>query len=255
MLKGIRRKIADKAPDAAIPVADLSSRQMRQPQHVKEQGDEHVKAARHADAERCYRQVAESDAHYPGALVNLGFVLREQGRTDEAREVLERAVRIAAEDADSHYLLASILEATGPRDAEISHLQKAIHLRPDFEFARRQLIIALSKSDRLAEAAKLCEESTAILPNSGELHFYRSNLYLIAGEKAQAIASWKQALVLNPGLIAAQQSLSRLLFDPEQLERAEVSYRRGIELTPGMFGPSHRLGLVLSQMNRAAEAI
>src|ERR1700678_2610299 len=153
MLKWIRRKIADKAPDAAIPVADLASRQMRQPQHVKEQGDEHVKAGRHA----------------------------------EAREVLERAVRIAAEDADSHYLLASILEATGPRDAEISHLQKAIHLRPDFEFARRQLIIALFKSDRCAEAAKLCEESMAILPESGELHFYRSNLYLHAGETAPAI--------------------------------------------------------------------
>ena len=255
MLKWIRRKIADKAPDAAIPVADLASRQMRQPQHVKEQGDEHVKAGRHADAERCYRQVAESDAHYPGALVNLGFVLREQGRTDEAREVLERAVRIAAEDADSHYLLASILEATGPRDAEISHLQKAIHLRPDFEFARRQLIIALFKSDRCAEAARLCEESMAILPESGELHFYRSNLYLHAGETAPAIESCKRALALNPGLITAQQSLSRLLLDTEQFEQAEASYRREIELTPKHFGPYHQLGVVLNRMAKHAEAI
>jgi protein O-GlcNAc transferase len=255
MLKWITRKIADKASDAAIPAADLASQQMRHPQTVKRQGDEHTKAGRYADAERCYRQVMESDADYRGAIVMLGFVLREQGCTNEAREVLERAVRIAPDDADSHYLLGSILESTGPREAEISHLQKAVDLRPDFEFARRQLIIALSKSDRLAEAAKLCEESTAILPNSGELHFYRSNLYLIAGEKAQAIASCKQALVLNPGLIAAQQSLSRLLFDTEQLEQAEVSYRREIELTPGMFGPYHQLGVVLSQMNRPAEAI
>jgi hypothetical protein len=43
----------------------------------------------------------ESSAQYPGALVNLGFAGREQGRINEAREVLERAVRIAAEDADS----------------------------------------------------------------------------------------------------------------------------------------------------------
>jgi predicted SAM-dependent methyltransferase len=127
------------------------------PQTAKERGDEHLKAGRYVDAERLYRQVMESTAQYPGALVNLGFVLREQGRINEAREVLERAVRVAAEDADSHYLLSSVLETTGPRDAEISHLQMAIHLRPDFELARRQLITALLKSGRLAEAAKLRE--------------------------------------------------------------------------------------------------
>src|SRR5882762_523403 len=166
MLNWIKSKIAAKAPDAATPIADPASRRVRQPQTVKEQGDEHLKAGRYADAERCYRQVMESDAHYPAALVNLGFVLREQRRTDEARDVLERAVRIAAEDADSHYLLGSILETTGPRDAEVSHLQKAIDLRPDFELARRQLIAALLRSGRFPEATKFCEESLAILPDS-----------------------------------------------------------------------------------------
>jgi protein O-GlcNAc transferase len=255
MLKWIKRKIADKAPDAAIPVADPASRQMRQPQTAKRQGDEHVKAGRYADAEDCYRQVRESDTDYPGTLVMLGFVLREQGRTLEAREVLERAVHVAAEDADGHYLLGSILEATGPRDAEISHLQRAIDLRPNFELARRQLIIALFKSDRRAEATKLCEESMALLPDSGELHFYRSNLYLHTREKALAIASCRRALSLNPGLIAAQQSLSRILFDTEQFEQAELSYRREIELTPEHFGPYHQLGVVLNRMARHAEAI
>jgi protein O-GlcNAc transferase len=255
MLNWIRGKIAGKAPDAAIPVADPASRQVRPARTVKEQGDEHLKAGRYGDAERCYRQVMESDAQYPPALINLGFVLREQGRIHEAREVLERAVRIAAEDADSHYLLGSILETTGPRDAEVSHLQKAIDLRPDFELARRQLITALFKSGRFPEAVKLCEESLAILPDSAELHFCRSNLYLRADEKALAIASCERALALNPVLLEAQQSLSRLLLDTEQLEQAEASYRREIELTPEHFGPHHQLGVVLSRTARHAGAI
>src|ERR1700735_3203759 len=178
MLNWIKRTIAAKPANAASPIAAPDSAQIRQPQTVKEQGDEHLKAGRYADAERCYRQVMESDGHYPAALINLGFVLREQGRTGEAREVLENAIHIAAEDADSHYLLASILETTGPRDAEVSHLQRAIDLRPDFELARQQLITALVKLGRLAEAAKVCDESIAILPGSAELHFERSNLYL-----------------------------------------------------------------------------
>ncbi len=255
MLNWLKRKIADKAPDPATPVADPALLQVRHPQSVKGQGDEHLKAGRYADAERCYRQVMESDAHYPAAIVNLGYVLREQGRTNEAREVLERAVRIAAEDADSHYLLGSILETTGPRGAEVSHLQKAIDLRPDCELARRQLITALFKSDRFPEATKLCEESLAILPDSAELHFYRSTLHLQADEKALAIASCERALALNPALLAAQQSLSRLLLDTEQLEQAEASYRREIELTPQHFGPHHQLGVVLNRMARHVGAI
>jgi protein O-GlcNAc transferase len=255
MLNWIKRKTAAKAPDAATPVADAASRQASHSQTVKAQGDEHLKAGRYADAERCYRRVMESDANHPAALVNLGFVLREQGRTNEARDVLERAVRIAAEDADSHYLLASILETTGPREAEVLHLRKAIELRPDFEQACHQLISALTKSARFAEAAQLCEESIAILPDSAELHFCRSGLHLRSDEKTLAIASCRRALALNPAMLEAQQSLSRILLDSEQFEQAEASYRREIELTPEHYGPHHQLGVVLYLMRRYAEAI
>jgi predicted O-linked N-acetylglucosamine transferase (SPINDLY family) len=255
LLKWIKGKVGSKAPDARLAGADLARRQSRQPQTLKGEGDEHVKAGRYTDAERCYRQVMESDAQYPGARIMLGFVLSEQGRTDEAREVLERAVRIAAEDADGHYLLGSILGSTGPRDLEISHLQKAIDLRPDFELARRRLIVALLNADRPAEATELCEESIAALPPSAELHLCRSNLYQHEDERALAIESCRRALSIDPALIAAQQRLSRLLLDDEQFEQAEVSYRREIELTPEHFGPHHMLGVVLSRMGRHAEAI
>ena len=255
MLKWLRNKIGREASGAAIPIADLVSRETRPAHASKRQGDDHAKAGHYADAEHCYRQVTESDADYPGALVMLGFVLREQGRVSEAREVLEHAVRIASEDADSHYLLGSILEAAGSRDSEIFHLRRAIELRPDFELARRQLIAALLRSDRLAEATQLCEESLAILPNSSELHFYRSNLYERVGDKASAIASCERALALNPAFIAAQRRLSRLLFDTEQFERAEVSYRREMELTPEHFGPRHQLGVMFIRTGRYVEAI
>jgi tetratricopeptide (TPR) repeat protein len=158
MLNWFKRKTADRTPGA---------------QTVKRQGDEHVKAGRYADAERCYREVSESDVQYPDALVMLGFVLREQGRTNEAREILERAVRIADASADAHYLLGSVLAAD---------------------------------------------------------------------EKALALASCKRALTLNPGMVVAQQCLSRLWLDTEQFEQAEASYRREIELTPEHFGPYHMLG-------------
>jgi predicted O-linked N-acetylglucosamine transferase (SPINDLY family) len=254
MLNWIKRKIASVTPNSESSGAEVVSRGEQRPQTAKEQGDEHVKAGRYADAERCYRLVQDSDVSYPVALVNLGFVLREQGRIDEAREVLERAVSLA-EDADGYYLLASILESTGPGETEIAYLKRAIELRPDFDFARRQLITAFFKSSRYAEATALCEESLAMLPESAELHFYRSNLYVHADEKVLAISSCRRALAIDPGLLSAQQSLSRLLFETEQLEEAEASYRREIELAPEHFGAYHQLGVVLHRTSRHAEAI
>jgi tetratricopeptide (TPR) repeat protein len=85
--------------------------------------------------------------------------------------------------------------------------------------------------------------------------FYRSDLHLRSDEKSLAIASCKRALALNPDMVAAQQSLSRILLDTEQFEQAEASYRREIELTPEHFGPYHQLGVVLSRMKRHAGAI
>ena len=73
MLNWIKRKIAAKAPDAATSSADPASRQVGRPQTVKEQGDEHLKAGRYADAERFYRQVMESDAQYPASPRQSGF--------------------------------------------------------------------------------------------------------------------------------------------------------------------------------------
>ena len=252
ILNWFKGKSADKDPEAAPPPTPP---QTRPSATIKSQGDEHAKAGSFADAERCYRQVTESDAQYPGALVMLGFVLQAQGRLEEARNVLKHAVVVAANDADAHYLLAGILQASGPRDLEISHLQKAVELRPNFELARRQLIIALVKADRRADATVLCEQSIAALPNSAELHFFRGNLHLQMDDKRGAIASYRRALAQNPQLILAQQNLSRLSLETGQLEQAEVSYRREIELTPEHFGPYHMLGVVLHRMVRHAEAI
>jgi predicted O-linked N-acetylglucosamine transferase (SPINDLY family) len=253
MFDWIKKRIPPRDPGARDP--DPSAKQSGSLKLIKKEGDGYVRAGRYEEAERCYRVVVESDARHPGAIVGLGFVLREQGRNREARDVLERAVQIAADDADAHYLLATVLETAEPCDTEILHLKKAIQLRPDFELARRQLIAALCRWGRIAEATEICEASLALLPASAELHLYRSDLYLHAGEKERAIASCERALALNPLLLPARQNLSRLLLETDQLDAAEVSYRREIEITPEHFGPRHQLGLVLHRLGRHAEAI
>jgi protein O-GlcNAc transferase len=255
MLKWIKRAIANNVKEPAPPEAKTAPPQPTT-QPLKKQGDELVRAGRYADAEQCYRQVKDSDPQYRGAVVMLGFVLRAQGRLNEARAALERAVFVAPEDPDGHYLLACVLETTGPLDLEISHLRKAVQLRPGFELACKQLIVALMKSGGpVEEATKVCEDGLASTPDSAELHFFRSNLYRLNNDKAAAISSCRRALALNSRLMAAQASLSQLLLDTQQLEQAEISCRREIELNPQSSDAWHRLGAVLHLRTKYSAAI
>src|SRR5215472_3884506 len=79
--------------------------------------------------------------------------------------------------------------------------------------------------------------------------------HLRGGRYADAERCFREALALNPGLVDAQLSLSRLLLETAQFEAAEVSYRREIALIPEHFGPHHQLGVVLSLLGRHEDAI
>jgi protein O-GlcNAc transferase len=245
MLKWIKRKIADKSVAAVPPAAEPAVAQDPPAQNLKKQGDEHVKAGRYADAEHCYRQVKDSDAQYPGALVMLGFVLREQGQLDRAREVLERAVVIAPQDADGHFLLASILEAAGSRGAEIAHLRKAVELRPNFELARGRLIDAQQTLSRILLEAGQLEQGEASYRREIELtpdHFGPHHMLGVVlnrqGRYAEAIELFKRAISLKPDSGASYASLGNAYLDlddtaEENLALAETYLEKAVAVQPG----------------------
>ena len=178
---------------------------------IKARGDAHLKLGELDEAERCYRLILESAPLHRNALVNLGFVLRELGRFPESVEFIDRALRVAPDDADAHYLRATVHQAAGNLAQAVLHLERAVTLRPEFEIAYRELVAALFQTHRAADAARWCDHALVRIPNSAELHFYRSNLFKHANATAAAIASARTALKLNPGLLAARSSLGDLL--------------------------------------------
>jgi tetratricopeptide (TPR) repeat protein len=201
-------------------------------QAAKAQGDEDLKAGRLEAAEANYRLALEEDAGLGSALVNLGFVLQQMNRLEEARTVLERASEVAPDDADGHYLLAGVLQSAGENAAAIGHLEQALELREEFDLAYRDLIVLLFGQGQIAQATQWCERGLLACPGSAELHFYRSNLFKQAGDREAAIASCQKALELNAALLGARLSLSGLLLESGRLEEALASYRVEIEWNP-----------------------
>jgi tetratricopeptide (TPR) repeat protein len=96
---------------------------------------QYLRAGRLEEAEVALRQVVDDEEGEPAFAwghYHLGCVLLLEGRAEEARAHLERAVTIQPLEPDIHQALARALEATGqPEDAQ-AHLRESAALRERF---------------------------------------------------------------------------------------------------------------------------
>jgi protein O-GlcNAc transferase len=215
------RRGADLEPEASSVIKTEDSIPDSKSRELLKRGDAHLKLGELDQAEQCYRLVLESDPLNRNALINLGFVLKELGRFPESIELIDHALRIAPDNADAHYLRAILHQAGGDLARAAFHLEKAVTLRPEFELAYREMVVALFRMGRAGDATRWCERALERIPNSAELHFYRSNLHKHANATDAAIASARTALQLRPGLLAARTSLSELLL--KALQEAHIA--------------------------------
>jgi protein O-GlcNAc transferase len=279
-----KKRPAGRRPDANLPIkVEDSTFDPRSRELVLARADAHMKLGELGEAERCFRLVLDSDPRHSGALINLGFVLKELRRSPESVDFIDRALRVAPDNADAHYLRGTLHQAAGNLVEAAFHLEKAVALRPDFEFAYRELVVTLFRMGRVAEAARWCISALEVLPNCAELHFYRSNLYKHANATDAAILSARTALKLQSGLIAARSSLSELLINASQenvdnslertqkiaegyadlgvaylasyeLDTAQAAFERAVALAPAVAEHHYKLGSVLTMQGDVAEA-
>jgi len=95
----------------------------------------HLIAGRLAEAETALRQVVDAEEGEPAFAwghYHLGCVLLLEGRAEEARAYLERAVAIQPLEPEIHQALARALEAAGESEAAQAHRRESTTLRARF---------------------------------------------------------------------------------------------------------------------------
>jgi tetratricopeptide (TPR) repeat protein len=110
-----------------------------------------------ARAEMCFREALRADPAYYDPLVNLGGVLINLGKLDEAMDFNVRAVASHPADALANAQLGLTYFHLGRYDLATKHLRKALEIDPA-HFSYPQLVLAeidLRRHDRLAAAADL----------------------------------------------------------------------------------------------------
>jgi tetratricopeptide (TPR) repeat protein len=183
----------------------------------------------------------------------LGVALAQQGRS--ALPALRRAAELLPEDAEAQRNLGAVLKEQGRLEEALAHLERVLAIEP---YDVPVLVVAadcLCALGRPREAVPLYERALERNPRLLEAHNNLGNALQELGDCARAVGCYRQALALNPGDAEAHANLGNALRQLGHLEEAHRSAQRATALAPASSVAHNNLGLTLAALARPEEAI
>lgn len=183
-------------------------------------------------AESELRQAVAIDPSFGDGWVNLGLVLLDGDRIDEAIVALQSSVRCAPESALGHLNLGAALLRAGCFAEARTHCEKAIELAPHVVVAHRNLGIAAHQQGDLDGAKAAYRRALELgLPDPDVL----TNLGVVLlrqGEIDPAIEVHERAVAAGPDLAATWLNRGTALQAAGRLAEAGASFERAVAINP-----------------------
>jgi len=103
--------------------------------------------------------------------------------------------------------LGVLLYTAGNGTEAVTHLEKAVQLRPDYPEAHNDLGNAYLQTRRLADARREYEQALGLSPDYAEAHNNLGVVLAESGRVTEAIAQFEEALRIDPDFRNARQNL------------------------------------------------
>jgi predicted TPR repeat methyltransferase len=162
----------------------------------------------------------------PGPWNNLGNVLVERGRLDEATEAYRQAIAAGPRHgaaADAHNNLGTLHRRAGRWAEAEASCRAAIEVRPDFGDAWYNLSLALMGQGRIAEGLRANSRAIALWPRHLQARERVATALVLLGEREQAAQLYREWLAEEPDNPVVQHQLAACLGQAAP-ERASDAY-------------------------------
>lgn len=202
-------------------------------------------------AEPCLAQATAARQAYDRALS-----LERSGDHAGALSLLWEAAGLAPTDPDIQNSLGEALERIGALDAAVDAFRAAERARPGFQKASNNLILALVKAGKGAEAVERARALVNERPADPDRHF-TLGLALSDQDAAEAIKAFRQALDLAPDHALARYNLALVLNRSDRQADAIAELQR-VLATDQRAEAYYTLGVIYwhqGDTSRAAEAL
>lgn len=142
---------------------------------------------------------ADAQAHS-----NLGNVLRQLGRTEEAEHSYRRAVALSDSNPDLWLNLGVLLRERQDFQGAEAAYQRALQLQPQSAIAHNNLGNVWVETRRWDDALAAFDQALALQPRYPDAFSNRANVLNRLGRAEEALEDCAQALELQPGHVRAQ---------------------------------------------------
>jgi len=159
------------------------------------------------DSETLFRHVLALNPDIPEAHNDLGFVLMNQRRTDEAMAEYRNALALKPNYVRAiNNLGLALLHERRPAEAAEQY-RNALSLQPDYAFGHNNLGLALMYLGRAAEALPHFQKAVDLAPEYVMAYANLGGALLMMGRVDEAITQYRKALKIRPDYSAAADML------------------------------------------------
>ena len=129
----------------------------------------------------------------------------------DSETLWRHTIDIGQESSIGHFDLGVVLSDQGRMEDAIHHYRRALEITPAYVEAHNNLGNALATRGELEEAMRHYQRALKIDPNFAMAHTNLGNVFAMRGELEEAIGHFRQALRIQPKFPEAQDSLTRAL--------------------------------------------
>jgi len=166
------------------------------------------------------------------AHTNLGVALFAEGKTEEAIDHYNQAIRLKPDSAEAYNNKGDAYAALSQYQQAIDNFNEAIRLKPnnaDAYYNRGNAYAALNQHQ---QAINDFNEALRLKPDYALVYYNRANVYTKLGLYQKAIIDFNEAVRLKPDYADACNNRGGVYFKLGQYQRAVEDFNEAIRLKP-----------------------
>jgi len=203
-------------------------------------------------AEQLLKRVVEKEPKHQTVRRNLGFVLVQQRKFDEAISVLREQTKINPFEDYAYNMLGRVYWYQQDYANAEESFRKQLEVTPLDQTAHSNLGQMLVESRKYKEAVPALERALSLAPEQEILHVSIGRAYLALGEAPKAIAAFEEAIKLSRTPTVLNNVAYYMAVEGAQLEKAQQYAESAVSTVAASLRSLETANLTIEDLNNVA---